>query len=631
MNLRDALLAAIGRDLGPAALGRLAALALVPPGSSSSSNTITTTTTTTLAARARRKAELSLWKARTVGRVAVQTGMPASIHWSGAKVLLRELPKGKSSPSLLFRFHAENDPHKIALLYPRSLLPAPANGGAEPRPKEDRAYSFFELNDLMDRVGLALQRRGIGPGSSALLMLKNRPEFLIIQPAVGRVGAGAVSVSWRSTARELEYIAAHSGARALFFDAEIADVVREAAPLLAGIPRENMIAVGGTAPGFEGFEQLVAERGVASVHDAGSRGEPRAAPKPLDQSDTASVVMYTSGTTGKPKGAVRRFSQDTVASALAFIGETPMRVGDVHLVVCPLYHATAFGFVLLSFLLGASVVILPEFRPDLFLEAVQRYRVTTTAVVPTMLHRLLELGRDRIRGYDISSLRAIFSGGAPLPASLAADAMNVLGDKLYNFYGATETGIVTIASPDDLRASPGTIGRVVPGSEIRLVNEAGGECGDGEVGELYTRSCQLVDGYHNDDEATRSSMRGGFFSVGDLGRRDRRGCYHLEGRKRDMIISGGLNVYPAEVEAALHDHPGVAEAAVIGVPDREWGERVRAFVALRAGAAVGADDLRAHCRARLAGPKIPRDFVFLDALPRNPTGKVLKRELAQWK
>ncbi len=561
---------------------------------------------------ARQKAERSLWKARTVGRVAVQTGMPASLRWPGARVLLRELPRGKASPSLLFRFHAENDPHRIAVLHPRSLLPP--HGDPRAPVVEDRAYSFFELNDLMDRIGLALDRRGAGAGSSVLVVLKNRPEFIAIQPAIGRIGGAAVSASWRSTPRELEYLARHSGARALFFDADVASVVREAAPLMPGIPRERMIAVGGEVPGFTTFEELISERGAAP-----------------DRSDEAAVVMYTSGTTGKPKGAVRKFSRDTIPSALAFIGETPMRVGDVHLAVCPFYHATAFGFISLSYLLGGSVVVLPEFRPELFLEAVQRYRVTTTALVPTMIHRLVELGADRIRSYDTSSLRAIFSGGAPLQAALAIGAMNVLGDKLYNFYGSTETGLVTVAGPDDLRASPGTIGRAIPGAEIRLVDEQGREVEGGGVGELYARSSQLVDGYHNDPDATRQSMLDGFFSVGDLARRDRRGCYHIEGRKRDMIISGGVNVYPAEVEAALHDHPAVADAAVVGVPDQEWGERVRAFVVLRPGAAATDDDLRAHCRARLAGPKVPRDYVLLDELPRNPTGKILKRELAQWK
>jgi fatty-acyl-CoA synthase len=246
-----------------------------------------------------------------------------------------------------------------------------------------------------------------------------------------------------------------------------------------------------------------------------------------------------------------------------------------------------------------------------------------------MLHRLVELGPDVIRKFDISSLKVIFSGGAQLTASLANEVLDVLGDTLYNFYGATETGIVTIAGPDDLRASPGTIGRPVPGVDIRLLDESGRDVPEGEAGELYVRTSLLIEGYHADAEATRQSMRGEYFSVGDLARIDRRGCYHIEGRKRDMIISGGVNVYPAEVEAALDAHPAVAEAAVVGVPDREWGERVRAFVVPRRGASVTDDELRAHCRARLAGPKVPRDFVFLDALPKNPTGKILKRELRE--
>jgi fatty-acyl-CoA synthase len=207
--------------------------------------------------------------------------------------------------------------------------------------------------------------------------------------------------------------------------------------------------------------------------------------------------------------------------------------------------------------------------------------------------------------------------------------MNAMGDKLYNFYGATETGLVTLAKPDDLRDSPGTIGRAVPGVEIRVVDEQGKPCADGQVGELYARSPMLVEGYHADPDATNASMLEGFFSVGDLVRRDARGCFHIEGRKRDMIISGGVNVYPAEVEEVLHAHPAVADAAVVGVGDREWGERVRAFVVMKPGAPHDDADLKAHCKGRLSGPKVPRVFVFLDALPRNPTGKVLKRELRE--
>ncbi|WP_438004325.1 AMP-binding protein [Sorangium sp. So ce321] len=559
--------------------------------------------------RGRRKVGALKDEALVVRRAVTQTGLLAALRWPGLKVLARELAKGRANPSLLFRYYAENSPSRVAVVDPRSLARGAAVGGAE-GPVEDRVYSFFALNEAIDRLGYALDRRGVGPGVTVLLVLKNRPEFVMSQIALARVGASVVTASWRSTPAELSYLAGHSGARLLVFDAEIADMIREAAPLLAGIPREGMIAVGARAAGFSHFDELLAERGDAP-----------------DRSEQAAVVMYTSGTTGKPKGAVRGFGRSVVLSALGAIGATPMRVGDVHLAVCPLYHLTAFGFVSLSLVLGATIVILPEFQPELFLEAIQRYRVTTTAVVPTMLHRVLELGEARIRAYDTSSLTAIFAGGAPLPPALAAEAMRVFGDRLFNFYGATETGIVTVASPEDLRASPGTIGRPVAGSELMLVGEDGRPCRDGEVGELYVRSPLLVSGYHRDPDATRESTLDGFFSVGDLARRDARGCYHIEGRKRDLIISGGVNVYPAEVESVLHDHPAIAEAAVVGVPDRAWGERVRAFIALRPGASASEDDIKAHCRAQLAGPKIPREIVFVDALPRNPTGKVMKREL----
>ena len=545
-----------------------------------------------------REARAAIWRAATVARVGHEKRMHTVLRWPGAKVLLRELPKGKQNPSLIFRFQAENAPHRAGL-----VVPGPP----------ERAYSFYEMNDKMDRVGLALSRRGFGRGTAALLMIKNRPEFVLVQPGLGRIGGAAVSVSWRSTPAEVEYVARHSGARALFFDVDIADTVRAALPNLPGIPKENVFSVGGKVDGFSSFEEL-----IAGVQGMGP-----------DESEEAAVVMYTSGTTGKPKGAVRKFQSSAMASALAFLGQTPLMVDEVHLAVCPLYHATAFGFLGLGYLLGHSAVLLPEFKPEAFLDAIQRYRVTNTAVVPTMLQRLLDFGKDRIRAYDTSSLKAIFCGGAPLSAPLANQVMDVLGDKLYNFYGATETGLVTLASPEDLRHSPGTIGKVVPGVEIRLVDESGREAADGQVGELYTRSAMLVDGYHADPDATAASMLQGFFSVGDLARRDARGCYHIEGRKRDMIISGGVNVYPAEVEAVLHEHPEVAEAAVIGAEDRDLGERVRAFVVLRAGATVDGDGLKSYCKGRLSGPKVPRDFVFLDSLPHNPTGKVLKRELRE--
>jgi fatty-acyl-CoA synthase len=469
------------------------------------------------------------------------------------------------------------------------------------------------VDGIIDGLALSLSRRGFGRGTAALLLLKNRIEFMLLAPALGRIGVSTIPTSWRSTVPEIEYLAKHSGATAIFFDADIADVIREAMPKLPGVPQKNLFAVGGPAAGFASWEEL-RTREQGEVPDA---------------SEDSALVMYTSGTTGKPKGAVRTFQRDALASALAFIGETPMGLGDPHLVACPMYHATAYGFVTFATMLGGTVVMMAEFKPELFLEMVERHRIASTALVPTMIHRITELGPEVIRKYDISSLKVIFSGGAPLSGPLAREAMDLLGDKIFNFYGATETGTVTMATPADLRASPGTIGRVIPGVEIRLVNEQGRDCKVGEVGELFARTKMRFDGYHKDPDATQRSTLDTYFSVGDLARVDARGCYFIEGRKRDMIISGGVNVYPAEVEGVLHDHPAVAEAAVVGAPDREWGERVRAFVVLRPGLDADMEDLKAHCRARLSGPKVPRDFIFLESLPRNPTGKVLKRELRE--
>jgi fatty-acyl-CoA synthase len=551
---------------------------------------------------ARRAASAARFRVETVVRVGVRTGLLASLRLPGALVLLRELPKGRPSPSLIFRFQAKNDPHRTALLWLGRT--------------GERAYSYFELDARIDRVAATLARRGIKAGSSVLIMLRNRPELLILQSAIGRLGASAVSVSYRSTPLELAFIAAHSGACALFFDSDVAGQVIDAMPKLTTLAAENVVAVGATLPGYPNLDELIASVAASEA--------------PADRGDEAAVVTYTSGTTGKPKGAVRKFPRDMLASALAFIGETPMRAGDVHLAVCPLYHATAFGFVALSLVVGATIVLMEEFKPESFLAAIERHRVTTTAVVPTMLHRILELDPDVVRRYDTSSLRAVFSGGAPLPGPVGQAFMDSFGDKLFNFYGATETGLVTLAKPADLRRHPGTIGRIVPGHEVRLIKEDGSEARPNEVGELYARSSMLVEGYHADPEATQASMSEGYFSVGDLARKDHDGYYFIEGRKRDLIISGGVNVYPAEVEAALEAHPEVSEVAVVGVSDDEWGERVRAFVVCKAGASVDQATLVAHCRTRLAGPKVPRDWVFMDALPRNPTGKVLKRELRSY-
>ena len=536
-------------------------------------------------------------RVRVASRVANSSGLLWAMRWPGVVAAVKALASGANNPSAIFKIHAANSPDAIALQW------------------RDRKITFGELNAEMDQLALGLRRRGLGRGSSVVLMMRNRPEFIALQSGAARIGAAAVSVSWRSTAAELVYLATHCGAKAIFFEADLAATVAEAKKSLPSILAKNFIAVGGDVEGGASFDEI-RSGGGEFVQEKGVE-------------DDAAIVIYTSGTTGKPKGAVRKFPKDALPAFLRFIAETPLRCDDVHLVTCPLYHSTAIGFMSMSLILGATCVLMDEFKPEPFLEHVQRFGVTTTAIVPTMLHRVMALGPDVLAKYDVRTMRAIFSGGAPLPGPLGTAVMDHFGDILFNFYGATETSLVTLAKPADLRAAPWTIGKAVPGNEIRLLDDAGREVPEGQVGELYARNKMLVDGYHKDNDATQASMNDGFFSVGDLARRDRDGRYFLEGRKRDMIISGGVNVYPAEVEGALESHPDVAEAAVVGVPDVEWGERVRAFVVARPSTTLDDAALKLWCRERLAGPKVPREFVFLDALPRNPTGKVLKRELRE--
>jgi len=527
--------------------------------------------------------------ARVGLRVGRQTGITTALRPRGLVTAARDALRSRSLPSW-FRFHAANTPHRTALVY------------------GDQRWSYFALDEKIELVAQNLRRAGISRGDGVLVLCKNTPELIWAQAAAARLGAAAVCASWRSTTREVRFLLENSGARALVVDARVASVVEPLLPL----PQlgDRVYVVGEEVEGLAPFSELLASQ----ADDA-----------PLaDATGDSAVVIYTSGTTGKPKGAVRRFDAGSAYPVLSFFDRTPLAMGQTHLTVCPLYHSTAFGFTTLAFVLGCQVVLLEGgFDEKRFFDAVDRHRVDHSALVPTMLQRLVAHASET--GRDLHSMRAIFSGGAPLSGPLARRAIERFGPVLYNFYGATETAFVCLADAKDLLTAPGTVGRVLPGNEVRLLDARGREVPAGEVGELFVRSGNLVSGYHRDPEATAASMRDGYFSVGDLARRDARGYLFLEGRKRDLIISGGVNVYPPEVEAVLAEHPAVAEVAVVGIEDETWGERVHAFV-VRA-AEVSADELLDFARMGLAGPKRPKGVTFVDAMPRNPTGKILKREL----
>jgi len=531
-------------------------------------------------------------------RALYETGAVGFGSIAGFVEASRRAAAGDLHPAALWSIYAADKPDEVVLV------------------QGERRFTWAEANCRINRLGNALHTVGVEPGERVAIMLHNSIEWFEAMAACQKIGASAVFVSYRYTAPEVRYLLENSGARAFVFGVEHARVVGEASATI-DLGGDRSIAVGAD-PGGElmPYELFLAR---------GSEDEP---PAEWRQRGGSRTILYTSGTTGKPKGAVRDLSKAGLPAAVGLLRRVPFRVADRHLVAAPLYHATGSGFAAIHLELGGTLHVLEMFDPLAFLAAVDRERITTSALVPTMLRAILELPAAERSKFDVSSLRIIITTGSALSESLEHAARETLGDVLYDLYGSTEMAYVSVATPDDKRACPGTIGRAIPGVDVVLLDGDRRPVPDGEVGELFARSSLTVEGYHGNDAASRESRYGDYFSVGDLAVRDSRGYLKLVGRKTDMVISGGMNVYPAEIEAVLSAHPAIREAAVIGVPDEKWGEALVAFVVRKPGATLPADEeLVAFCRQSLAGYKVPRRFERVSELPRNPTGKVLKQEL----
>ena len=508
----------------------------------------------------------------------------------------------KLGPHLAVMFHGAAHPDREALV----------EYGAQ----GVRRLTWGELDALINRLAHALVARGVRGGSRVALMLPNGIEYLIAQQALARLGGLAVQIGYRLKPAEIAYILGNAEPTASVIHAEYLDAMRDARKQSGkGGP---VIAVGGNG-----------NLGDAEDWDRALAAASPEVPPRTRGGDGGGVIVYTSGTTGKPKGATRSWRKTGFESVADMIYQVGMRADDRHLVVCPLYHSAAPAFVAIMQSLGATIVLQNHFDPEQCLEIIQKERITCTLMVPTMLIRLCALPAETLRKYDHSTLRWVMSAAAPLTTEAARRFMDAFGPVLWNFYGATETGLVTMAGPRDHLSRPGTIGRALRGNDIRLLDDHGNDVPVGQVGELYARNSTLISGYHGNDEATSAAQRAGFFSVGDCGRVDADGYYYLESRKSDMVISGGVNIYPREIEDHLSTHPAVLECAVIGVPDPEWGETLRAFIVLRNGATLSESEVIDYCRKELADYKRPRKITFMTELPRNPTGKILKRELRE--
>jgi acyl-CoA synthetase (AMP-forming)/AMP-acid ligase II len=465
--------------------------------------------------------------------------------------------------------------------------------------------SFLEVHRRTNALADSLRRAGVGEGDGVAIMCRNHRGFVEATVACSKLGASALYLNTAFAGPQITDIVAREDPVALVYDEDFADLVGE-----AGSGRKRFIAW--TEPDASRSEPSLAE-----LIAGGADGDLQA------PAENGRVVILTSGTTGTPKGAARK-QPDSLEPAAALFSKIPLRAQETTMIAAPMFHSWGFAHFTLALPLASTIVLRRKFDPEETLRAVSQHRASALALVPVMLQRIMDLGPSTIARYDTRSLRVIALSGSALPGDLATRAMDIFGDVLYNLYGSTEVAWATIATPEDLRAAPGAAGRPPMGTVVKLLDEDGHEVKAGENGRIFVANEMMFDGYTGGGS---KEMVNGLMSTGDVGRFDAAGRLFVDGRDDEMIVSGGENVFPREVEDLLSDHAEIEEAAVVGVPDEQFGQRLRAFVVPRAGAQLSEAAVKDYVKANLATYKAPREVVFLTELPRNATGKVLKREL----
>jgi acyl-CoA synthetase (AMP-forming)/AMP-acid ligase II len=479
-----------------------------------------------------------------------------------------------------------------------------------------RTLSFRQVGERSSRLANALRSLSSQPFARVALLMANRLEYVEADFAIAKAGMVRVPINPRLLPEEREYILADSGAEILIFDAEFAPFVEAARDHLPAL--RSVIAVGGDAPGAARYDSLLADGSAERPGTPDSPGAP-------------AFLLYTSGTTGRPKGATATSRSRLAATVNMWAEEIDAEPGDGMVHIGSMSHGSG-SKVLAYFARGARNITMPRFDPELFLDLVQRERATATFMVPTMIAMLLDAARGH--RYDLSSLKTISYGGAPIAPTLLGEALDHFGGVFVQVYGSCEAPHPVMVLRKSAHVVPpgkenrlASVGREVATVDIRVVGRDGRDVPAGEQGEMWVRGDNVMKGYWGNEAATAAVLTDEWYHTGDVCVRDDDGFYYIVDRARDMIISGGLNVYPAEVEGALYRHPAVAECAVVGVPDDRWGESVLAFVVLRPGHTATEEEIIAVARRHLAGYKKPRGVNFVADLPRGSTGKILKREL----
>jgi acyl-CoA synthetase (AMP-forming)/AMP-acid ligase II len=522
-----------------------------------------------------------------VARVLLGTGMIAPVRPDRAVRSIVALRRWGPTPAAAYTGGAARFPERAAIVDERGSL------------------TFEEVHQRTNALASEMRAAGVKSGDGVAILCRNHRGFVETTVACSKLGANSLYLNTAFAGPQITDVMRREDPVALVYDEEFAELVHD-----GGEGRLRFIAW--TDPGGTPRDPL--------LEDLISRGSRRDHPVPEQR---GRVVILTSGTTGTPKGAARK-QPDTLDPAASLFSMIPLKARETTVIAAPMFHSWGFAHFTLALPLCSTIVLRRRFDPQDTLEAVADHGASALAVVPVMLQRILELPRETIERYDTHTLRVIAASGSVLPGELATRVMDVFGDVLYNLYGSTEVAWATIATPADLRAAPGTAGRPPLGTVVKLLDAHGREVPRGQTGRIFVANEMVFEGYTG---GGGKEIVGGLMSTGDMGHLDEEGRLYVNGRDDEMIVSGGENVFPREVEDLLASHEAIEEAAVVGVEDEKFGQRLRAFVVLRNGAHLSEEGVKEYVKHNLARYKVPREVVFVEALPRNATGKVLKREL----
>lgn len=477
---------------------------------------------------------------------------------------------------------------------------------------DEGSMTFAELNDATNAVANGLLAMGVRGGDGVAILARNHRWFLIANYACGRVGARTILLNTEFSGPQIRDVSAREGAKVIIYDDEYTDAVK-----LAETPIGKLRALS-TNPDADKPSGSTDE----TLAELIARSSTEPAPKATKRS---SIIVLTSGTTGTPKGA-NRHAPPTLAPIGGVLSAVPFKAGEVTSLPSPMFHALGYLHATIAMTLGSTLVLHRRFSPAAVLADVAEHKVTAIVVVPVMLSRMVDALETMDPKPDLSSLRIIFASGSQLGAELATRTMREIGPVVYNLYGSTEIAFVSIARPEDLKRNPATVGPTIRGVKVKILDEHGHEVPRGQVGRIFVGNFFPFEGYTGGGS---KEVIDGLMSSGDVGYFDDDGLLYVSGRDDEMIVSGGENVFPAEVEDLISGHPDVIEATALGVDDKDFGQRLRAFVVLREQAELTEDAIKDYVRDHLARYKVPREVIFLAELPRNPTGKILKRELRQ--